>query len=414
MIELHGWYLKRHYGGGGKSGPSAPPPPDYRGAAMEQSAASKELTAQQNFANRPTLNTPWGQQTWGTSAGVDPATGTPVTNWTSNINLTQEGQDALDAQQRISAGRSEAAETLLPQAISNFQNQMNWDNLPWRPSQAADVSSFNATNAVAGDVTAGQQGAYQRLSAMVQPQRDQERESMEVRLANMGIPRNSEAWNRAMTQLSGQWAGQDEKLLNQAMNEGRTDVLAQFGMERESMDQAGRLQGQDIQQRVGYFDQQARMRQQAVAEEAMRRGMTLNELNALLTGQQVNMPQMPNFQPATKADAPNLLGAATAQGNYNMNAAQLEAQGGNDWGSGIAGIASLASTGAKMGLFSDIRLKSNIKRIGTHKVGVGIYSYEIFGRPEIGVLAQELISVRPDLVTLHPSGYFMVNYGGLQ
>jgi hypothetical protein len=45
--------------GGGKG--SAPAAPDYRGAAQEQAAASQALARQQNYANRPQINTPWGR-----------------------------------------------------------------------------------------------------------------------------------------------------------------------------------------------------------------------------------------------------------------------------------------------------------------------------------------------------------------
>jgi hypothetical protein len=62
---------------------------------------------------------------------------------------------------------------------------------------------------------------------------------------------------------------------------------------------------------------------------------------------------------------------------------------------------------------SDIRLKSNIKRVGTHKTGVGIYSYIKGGLPEIGVLAQELQGVMPDAVRTGSNGFLEVNYGVL-
>lgn len=62
---------------------------------------------------------------------------------------------------------------------------------------------------------------------------------------------------------------------------------------------------------------------------------------------------------------------------------------------------------------SDRRLKSNIVRIGTHPLGIGIYEYEIFGRPDIGVMAQEVLEVKPEAVLTHPDGYLMVHYGRL-
>jgi hypothetical protein len=64
-------------------------------------------------------------------------------------------------------------------------------------------------------------------------------------------------------------------------------------------------------------------------------------------------------------------------------------------------------------MFSDRRLKSNIRRVGTHAIGVGIYDFEMMGVEQRGVIAQEVQKVRPDLVKRHANGFLMVNYGGL-
>lgn len=70
--------------------------------------------------------------------------------------------------------------------------------------------------------------------------------------------------------------------------------------------------------------------------------------------------------------------------------------------------------GGKYGMcicaFSDRRLKSNIKRIGTHKLGIGLYEYIIFGRKETGVMADEVLAVKPEAVILDKSGYYKVCY----
>jgi hypothetical protein len=56
-------------------------------------------------------------------------------------------------------------------------------------------------------------------------------------------------------------------------------------------------------------------------------------------------------------------------------------------------------------------LKSNIVRIGTHPLGIGIYEYDIFGGRQRGVMADEVEAVMPEAVNTHESGYKMVNYG---
>jgi hypothetical protein len=94
---------------------------------------------------------------------------------------------------------------------------------------------------------------------------------------------------------------------------------------------------------------------------------------------------------------------------YNQQVAQENAQ--------TAGLYSLGSAalqyGPAMFAASDRRLKSNIVRIGTHPIGIGIYEYDIFGGRQIGVMAQELMEVMPEAVHQHPAGFLMVDYGRL-
>jgi hypothetical protein len=67
---------------------------------------------------------------------------------------------------------------------------------------------------------------------------------------------------------------------------------------------------------------------------------------------------------------------------------------------------------------SDIALKQNIVRVGTHPSGFGLYFFEYkteyrqqagYGR-RFGVIAQEVEAVVPDAVITHADGYKRVNY----
>jgi hypothetical protein len=61
-------------------------------------------------------------------------------------------------------------------------------------------------------------------------------------------------------------------------------------------------------------------RQQAIAEQAQQRGMSLNELNALLSGQQVSMPSFPSFTAAGRAETPQYVNAANMQYDAALDA----------------------------------------------------------------------------------------------
>jgi hypothetical protein len=74
-----------------------------------------------------------------------------------------------------------------------------------------------------------------------------------------------------------------------------------------------------------------------------------------------------------------------------------------------------------LGMFSDIRLKENIRPLGATKSGHKVYEWDwndaakglgLEGRAR-GVIAQEVMETRPDLVMTDESGYLKVNYGGI-
>ena len=135
----------------------------------------------------------------------------------------------------------------------------------------------------------------------------------------------------------------------------------------------------------------------------------LNMLNAVRTGSQVTNPSFVNSAQQATTIGADYLGAAQGQNQYNMGLYNSETARNN------ANTGAAASAAALIPLLfaSDARLKSNIRRVGTHRRGIGIYEYEIFGRREIGVLAQEVAKVLPSAVHIHPEGYMMVDYGAL-
>jgi hypothetical protein len=75
-------------------------------------------------------------------------------------------------------------------------------------------------------------------------------------------------------------------------------------------------------------------------------------------------------------------------------------------------LGALAGIGGMAKMFSDIRLKSNIVKVGEHPMGFSIYEYDIFGRRERGVMAQEVEKIIPEAVSEH-LGMKMVDYARL-
>jgi hypothetical protein len=63
--------------------------------------------------------------------------------------------------------------------------------------------------------------------------------------------------------------------------------------------------------------------------------------------------------------------------------------------------------------FSDARMKTDIKRVGSTDAGTPIYSYRYKsgGPTEFGVMAQDILHTQPEAVIMHDSGMLMVDYG---
>ena len=329
------------------------------------------------------------------------------------------------------------------------------------PSAANFMASrgLDTSNVAAMPINAGM-SAQNAIMARLEPQMARQRVSTETQLINQGLRPGSEAYNNAATLLGQQENDQRTQAVlqglgldlsanaqgyGQALTSGQFGNQAQaqnfgqgniqqgifnaaqaqnFGQGTTAQNTANQAVGQNYTQNFNTvaqnnaaqqqqfaqnaqraaFENQAR--QQALAEAIQQRQMPLNEISALMSGSQINNPQFQSYTGANIAPAPiaqTMQNAYNAQQNaYNQNVASQNAN--------TAGLFSLGS--AAIGL-SDRRLKTNIKRIGTHKLGVGIYEYDIMGKHDVGVMAQEVINVLPEAIHIHPSGYMMVDYGRL-
>ena len=94
-----------------------------------------------------------------------------------------------------------------------------------------------------------------------------------------------------------------------------------------------------------------------------------------------------------------MLGAAQSRYNSGLAGAQFNNQVNSQ------NMQDLTQMG--MTLFSDRRLKSNIRPICALPSGQVLYAYDIFSQPSVGVMADE---TAPEAVITLPSGYQAVDY----
>lgn len=346
--------------------PSPPPPPDYAAAATAQGAANKEAAIASSRLNNPNVVSPYGTQTF-TENGED---GRPTVTQTFSPEQQALFEQSLATKQQLGELGQQGATAL--QGIVGKDLDL---------SGAPAVGSYDDTRNRVIDAMMGR--ADEDYAAT--------REKANSDLIAAGIRPGTKAYADRMQQI--------ERSHNDA---------------RQQAEIAG---GNAATQA---FATDTQRRKDVIAELLAQRQTPLNEVSALMSGSQVNNPfAMPGVaQNANIAPAP-VFNATVAKGQYdtdlyNANAAQQGNMMNGLFSLGSAGIGAYGMMNAAPFLAaSDRRLKSNIVRVGTHPLGIGIYEYDIGGEHRTGVMADEVLEVKPEAVLTMPNGYMAVDYGML-
>lgn len=143
----------------------------------------------------------------------------------------------------------------------------------------------------------------------------------------------------------------------------------------------------------------------ALQSQLALRQQPLNEILALSGQSQVQSPQF-TATPQTGVQGTDVAGITNS--GYNQQMGQYNAN--------QSTLGGLFSAGASLiPLFSDIRLKREIHQIGSLDSGLPVYEYRYAwdepGTVRQGVMAQEVLEIFPDAVSVHESGFMMVDYG---
>ena len=360
-----------------KSSPSPPPAPDYKGAAVEQGAANLESARATAKLSNPNTYTPYGTQLVSYEGDIP----------TVRQTLTPTAQKTLEAQQGVQYSLANLGQ----QGANTASNVLD---KPFSFGGPAVQTSLDTSGIAKMPVNAGMTG-QEAIMSRLNPSLARQRVSTETNLINQGLRPGTEAYDNAIRMLG----------------EQETDARTQAVVQGLNLDLGANAQGFNQAVQQGQFGNTAQ--QQALAEAIQQRQMPLNEITALMSGSQIQNPQFGAYQGATVAPPP-IFQATQSQGMFDQNSYNQQVASAN---ANTAGLYSLGGAAMKyapaMIAASDRRLKSNIVRIGTHPIGVGIYEYDIFGGRQIGVMAQELMEVMPEAVIQHPSGYLMVDYGRL-
>lgn len=345
---------------------ATPAPPDYRAAAEETAEGNLAAINAQTEANRPNQVTPWGTSSWAQDAEG---------RWTQNISLTPEQQQALQSQFNIGQSRSGLAEDMFGRVGDELGGPMDWSQFN---EYQSDIGTGDDARQEAIDAMYGQ--ATSRLDSRMEMGQD----SLESQLRNQGLNPGDKAYDDQLQMFRESETDAYNQAMFESIRHGGSEGSRVFGMNRDS----------------AAFGNQVRQAQ--ISEEMQRRGFSLNEINALLTGQQINTPNMPGFAQAGAAPGPDYVGAADRGYQADLDSFNAEQSWANSLMSGAGSAASAYF------MFSDRRLKSDIHHIGECR-GHRIYSWKwVWGGTGVGVMADE---VPVEYTRLHPSGYLMVDYG---
>jgi hypothetical protein len=405
--------------------------------AEYQGNRNQEAVNTQTEANRVNQVSPDGSVNW---------TNDPDKGWTQTTTLSPEAQAAYDSQSRIKAGLSGTAEDMLGGIGDTYSKPMDWDSLSAAGTPATAPGGYDEygagpkfdrlSNAGLGEMPGADDATrqrvedayYSRAKSRLDPQWEQEKTNRLDRLYAMGGREFDPGFELSMGNFArdkndAYTSAQNEAIIGGGAEQSR---LFDLGMKRRQQgwqetgdintqnnaasqqewgnanlrtDQSNTLTDRDYSNRRLAASDLTAERQRQVEEMMMKRSQPLNELTALLNGREIGMPGF--------SGTPNSTAGAAEAGNFYGAYTDVQAANAAKKAADANRTAGLASSAMGMFSFSDRRLKSNIVRIGATPAGYGVYSYDIFGEPSIGVMADE---VPAEWTALHPSGYLMVNY----
>lgn len=338
---------------------------------------------------------------------------------------------AQDFAQRLGAGQASNA-AQLAQFGAGLQGQQA-QNQAVQAQFGLDAESQRLQNAILQSQFGMDLQGQQAQNAASQAQFGLNAESQRLQNAALqsqfGLDIASQQQQNAVRQaqfgmdLQGQQ--QQNAALSQAFGLGNTARQTQLGAQQQAFQQG--LQGgtfdlarqqqafgqqqaagaQNFNQQLQAAQMQNQLRRDQITEAMQQRGFSLNEINALMSGQQVGMPQFQGYSQAGAAQSPQLLQAMGMGYEADLNAANYRA----------AQQQQLLQAGAQgLGafLFSDRRVKRSIRRVGTHARGFGMYTFRYIGERgrRRGVIAQEVRRFAPELVR-SVNGVLQVDYAQL-
>ena len=268
------------------------------------------------------------------------------------------------------------------------------------------VKTGNYKSVGSDDYSGDRKRVEDALLERLNPSLSRDRSSLEARLINQGLRPGSQAYNDAAAELG------------RNSNDARLGAILNAGQEQSRLSELERAntgfnnsaEQQRVAESAAQFNRALQARQQGIQERLTLRNQPLNEISALMSGSQVQMPNFINT-PQTQLAGTDYQGAVYKSYDAQMDAYKQKVASQNAM---MGGLFSLAGTVGRafVPTPSDRRLKTDIQRVGTLDNGLPVYSYryKVGGPVHIGLMADEVRHVHPEAVVTTPDGFDAVFY----
>lgn len=288
-------------------------------ARYNQQLASQGGTQNQQVPNMPGMPIRNRQSSLTAPNMADFTTKNPSERWSVTTRLSPSQQRQFDVNNQI----NESLGGVAKQGLGYVQSALDQPlGAPMPLTSSAGDPQLLQKNVM--------DALYKNSTQYLDPQFSQSDKALEARLANQGITQGSEAYNAAMLNQSNARQQAYESARNAATSGAVGAAQGMFGQYMGNANLGNQVSAQDFAQR-----------------QAMQQN-PINMLNAVRTGQQMNVATLPTPQNVAMQQGvagPDLLGAASATGQYNQGIynAQQAANTGM-----FGGLGQMAIAGAKL------------------------------------------------------------------
>jgi hypothetical protein len=255
--------------------------PDVVGAAETEGKFSRETARDTTYADRPDQYGPLGSTEWNQELVIDPATGQATTKWTQTETLNPylehtRNTGIVDAVQKGNLSNS----------LSGRMTEEMGDAPEWAQFGAGRAGP--ESRGVIGETEMGpdnrqraEDDAYGRSTQRLDPQFENDRNQLEIRLRNRGLSAGDQQYQAEMDSFNTGRNDAYEMARMGATSEGRTEDNQSFN-QMLSGNQNNRQADQQ------FYDQSTQstananaLRDQQIQEYINKRGFSLGEQNAV-------------------------------------------------------------------------------------------------------------------------------------